>query len=339
VKSHQKISKTEGGFGGGIHEYGAFGGALTSLGDLDCDGHADLAVGAPHAAGDGGGYHRGAVWLLFLKSNGTVRSFQKISDTEGGFNNQLEDGDAFGNGLAVLGDLDGNGVVELAAGAAGDDDSGYEAGSMWVLFLDEAECCPALAVDDFEWCKDDWPVHVPVTITNVADVTADLVLRCFVEGSAIDSLKLFQAGPSQPEDWGFRVGLALGQIETVRCELTATLSGQPDSVLFSCVKDIRVSQYLTCCKTLFFARASEPASGGVYGSKEVEVVRGPGDTFKITRTCQALTIGLWRIRFASPQRSERQPILVSSAHAAPRARWGFPSRPSTPRFLRWTSRR
>ena len=56
-----------------------FGSSVTALGDLDQDGIVDVAVGAERDADGGAG--RGAVWLLFLRRDGTVRSHQKISDT------------------------------------------------------------------------------------------------------------------------------------------------------------------------------------------------------------------------------------------------------------------
>ena len=64
-----------------------------------------LAVGAP--LDDDGGTDHGAIWILFLNGDGTVKGHQKISDTEGGFTGELDDEDNFGAGLALLGDLDG----------------------------------------------------------------------------------------------------------------------------------------------------------------------------------------------------------------------------------------
>ncbi len=55
---------------------------------------------------------------------GWVLSHQKISDTEGGFTGTLNDMDLFGWSAASLGDLDGDGVGDLAVGAIGDDDGG-----------------------------------------------------------------------------------------------------------------------------------------------------------------------------------------------------------------------
>ncbi len=133
VETHQKISVSQGGFTGTLDDGDAFGGSVASLGDLDGDGNADLAVGA--IGDDGAGLNRGAVWILFLRANGTVERHQKINGTEGGFAGTLEDSDFLGNALASVGDLDCDGVIDLAVGASGDDDGGTDRGALWTLFL------------------------------------------------------------------------------------------------------------------------------------------------------------------------------------------------------------
>ena len=133
VKTAQKISQTDGGFGGSLDLADGLGYALTRLGDLDGDGVVDLAVGAIHD--DDGGMDRGAVWILFLNSNGTVKAQRKISQTTGGFGGVLSDTDTFGAAVAGIGDLDGDGVLDLAVGAHHDDDGGIERGAVWILFL------------------------------------------------------------------------------------------------------------------------------------------------------------------------------------------------------------
>ena len=67
---------------------------------------------------------------------GWVLSHQKISDTQGGFTGILDFQDRFGSSAASLGDLDGDGVGDLAAAAVFDDDGGFNRGAVWVLFLD-----------------------------------------------------------------------------------------------------------------------------------------------------------------------------------------------------------
>ena len=137
VKSHQKISNMAGNFTAGLNDNDAFGASLSSLGDLDGDGIGDLAVGAP-GDNDGGG-SRGAVHMLFLNADGTVKESQTISDTYGGLSADLSNGDRFGKSVTTLGDLDGDGVIDLAVGAVGDDDGGTESfhnrGAVYVLFL------------------------------------------------------------------------------------------------------------------------------------------------------------------------------------------------------------
>jgi hypothetical protein len=86
VNSDQKISDTAGTFTGILDDIDFFGSSVASLGDLDSDGVADLVVGAREDDGGGSVFSdRGAVWVLFLNTNGTVKAHQKISDTAGNF--------------------------------------------------------------------------------------------------------------------------------------------------------------------------------------------------------------------------------------------------------------
>jgi len=118
IRREQKISENEGNFDGDLDLSDSFAWSLASIGDLDNDGIAELAVAAPQD--DDGGSQHGAVWILFLLSDGTVRREAKISSVSGGFVGPLDTNDHFGYGVAPLGDLteaarDANGAPHLGA--------------------------------------------------------------------------------------------------------------------------------------------------------------------------------------------------------------------------------
>ena len=131
VKSHTTIGDAE--VGGGLNSQDRFGVGVAPLGDLDGDGVRDLAVGASRDD-DGGIAQSGAVWVVLLNSNGTVKGFQKISASAGGFTGPLNTGDEFG--MAVEGYRGADGQPRLAAGARQDDDGGLNRGALYILELD-----------------------------------------------------------------------------------------------------------------------------------------------------------------------------------------------------------
>ncbi|MCI5058777.1 MAG: FG-GAP-like repeat-containing protein, partial [Flavobacteriales bacterium] len=133
VLSHQKISPTQGNFNEPLNHLDVFGSGITNIGDLDNDGINDLAIGV--TGDDDGSSNAGAVWILFLNSNGSVKSKQKISSTQGNFTGTISGDDRFGSGIAALGDLDNDGVEDIAVGARLDDDGGSDRGAVWILFL------------------------------------------------------------------------------------------------------------------------------------------------------------------------------------------------------------
>ncbi|AXG71047.1 FG-GAP repeat protein [Kordia sp. SMS9] len=133
VISHTKISSTSGNFTGDLDPNDGFGVSVAYLGDLNSDGLIELAVGATYD-GDGGFWH-GAVWILSLNSDGTVNSHSKISDTQGGFTGFINGDAVFGTDIENIGDLNGDGIEDLAVGSRRDADGGSRRGAVWILFM------------------------------------------------------------------------------------------------------------------------------------------------------------------------------------------------------------
>ncbi|MFT5325359.1 MAG: hypothetical protein ACI8P0_003228 [Planctomycetaceae bacterium] len=133
VESSVKIADGIGGLAAETLKNGdGFGGAVTSVGDLDGDGINDLAVGADRD--DEGDNSSGAVHVLFLNDDGTVQNFTKIaSDTGGG--PTLANGDRFGHSVTAIGDLNDDGITDLVVGAFRDSTGGLQRGALYVVLL------------------------------------------------------------------------------------------------------------------------------------------------------------------------------------------------------------
>ena len=150
VKSNSKIADGVGGLPGStLADDDEFGGSCVSLGDLDGDGVPELAVGA--TVDDTGGPARGALHVLFLNADGTVKSNSKIADGVGGLpGSTLANGDRFGGSCTSLGDLDGDGVPEIAAGVTTDDTGGPDRGAVYILEIGDLPLSVTTAVDEFD---------------------------------------------------------------------------------------------------------------------------------------------------------------------------------------------
>lgn len=128
------IGDGTGGFTGVLRDSDSFGTGLGSLPDLDGDGIDELVVGA--RGDDDAGVNAGAIWILRLDVGGAVTQHTKVTTGSGGLAGVLDPAGNFGDDVAHVGDIDGDGLPELAVGAPLDSTVGTKRGAVWLLFMD-----------------------------------------------------------------------------------------------------------------------------------------------------------------------------------------------------------
>ena len=115
-----------------VHIGDFFGSSVANIGDLNNDGTSDIAVGAFSANTDGSDI--GTIHIMFMNSNGTVSDTIEINgNTANGPN--LNNHDAFGSSVANIGDLNGDGISDIAVGAIGDDANDLSSGTIHIMFM------------------------------------------------------------------------------------------------------------------------------------------------------------------------------------------------------------
>lgn len=114
-----------------------FGHDCDSLGDLNGDGIPDLVVGA-HILGS---YSYGGAYVLFLSSDGFVTAYDVydvsnlVPATSTYGHAGLSNTDGVGHAVAYLGDLDGDGLHEIALGSMYDDTGGTDNGAILIVHV------------------------------------------------------------------------------------------------------------------------------------------------------------------------------------------------------------
>ena len=110
------------------------GGSVSSAGDVNGDGFADLIVGAPLA--DSHGADSGASYVVFGRASGIAANIDLSSlDGSNGFKlSGVAAGDRSGYRVSSAGDVDADGFADLIIGAVGADPHGSYSGASYVVF-------------------------------------------------------------------------------------------------------------------------------------------------------------------------------------------------------------
>ncbi len=190
VTSERRVTEGTSGFLGVLDDYDSFGRSISLVGDVDRDGNPDLAVGA--TGDDDGVGEAGAIWLLFMNPDGTVARHAKISATSGSFGGSLDYDDDFGISLTAIGDVTGDGVPDLCAGAVNDDDGGPDRGALWVLALTEAgTVAQSMKLSDLVGCLADSMTNgqgFGISVANVGDLDGDGCLELAIGVNTTDDV-------------------------------------------------------------------------------------------------------------------------------------------------------
>ena len=186
----------------------SFGVSIANMGDIDGDGVIDLAVGA--FRGDGG--NKGSVHILFMDKTGigtnarpTLKAVVKLDSTDA----NLKNNDLFGFSVANLGDLNGDGINDLAVGAIDDDGQANNAGTVHIFHLNRDGSVKPGVFEIFNSVFDlNSSDRAGRAIANLGDLNGDEINDIAVGVTGADS----DSDPSPINDTGAVFTIFMGKI-------------------------------------------------------------------------------------------------------------------------------
>ncbi len=145
--------------------------AAVHAGDLNGDGWVDLVLGAPLHTGLGA--NDGKIYVFFGQLDRWTRDVD-ASEADVSYSGEHE-GDCAGFGLAGVGDLDGDGLGDLAVGSEGNDDGGMDAGKIYVIYGEAGLAAGEHSLADVpSSLVGEWPGDMAgVMISGIGDVNGD----------------------------------------------------------------------------------------------------------------------------------------------------------------------
>ena len=141
--------------------------ALSGVGDANGDGHPDFVVGAPHE--DTTGTDAGTIYLVL--GDGGIPTGGDLEDMDGLLRGEARD-DHLGEWVAPAGDVDGDGIADVAIGAYKESTWGQWAGAVYV-FQGGDGLMQGQASDAWKWTGESVNGRAGVCVDGAGDMDGD----------------------------------------------------------------------------------------------------------------------------------------------------------------------